>query len=227
MRKMIYLWMLLLMFGLSGCTMHFPYDWDFDYHDYRVILLVEPDDADVLLDGKFIGAAYEFASRESALRLQSRNHELVIKKEGYTEEVIDLRDYSSYDVTLRVKLLKEKRRYYSSPKKEKKEEEKAEPRYVPKTEPVKEPPVKPEAEPPVEKMTSVVNVTLEILPRESAIYLNGKFWGISPESGKIENLRLETGKYTLEVIKPGYRSVKKQLEVKDKDLQLSIKLQEK
>jgi hypothetical protein len=207
--------------------MHFPYDWDFDYHDYRVILMVEPDDADVLLDGKFIGAAYEFASRKSALRLHSRDHELVIKKQGYTEELIDLRDYSSYDITLRVKLLEEKRRYYASTKKEKKEEEKAEHKYVPKTEPVKEPPVKPEAEPPVKKATSVVNVTLEILPKESAIYLNGKFWGISPESGKIENLRLETGKYTLEVIKPGYRSVKKELEVEDKDLQLSIKLQKK
>jgi hypothetical protein len=70
-----------------------------------------------------------------------------------------------------------------------------------------------------------VNVTLQIEPKEAAIYLNGKFWGISPESGTIGNLRLEPGKYTLEVVKPGYQSIKKELEVKDQALKLIIKLE--
>jgi uncharacterized membrane-anchored protein len=226
MKKLIYLWMLLLILLSSACTVHVPYGWDMDYHEYRVILRVVPDDADVLLDGKFIGEAYEFSEPASALRLHSRNHELVIKKRGYVEEAIDLYDYSTRDITIRVKLLRDKK-YYSSPKKPtKKKEEKPKSEYIPKTEPEKKPPAPPKAEEEATvKKVEPVNVTLEISPKESSIYLNGKFWGISPESGKIENLRLEPGQYTLEVVKPGYKEVKKELNIKDKDVKLIIKLE--
>ncbi|MDQ1350071.1 MAG: hypothetical protein QG657_372, partial [Acidobacteriota bacterium] len=94
MKKIVYAWLVVLILTMVGCTFHFPYDdWDVNYSDYRVVLVVNPDDADVLLDGKFIGAAYEFVST-APLRLHSRNHELVIKKEGYTEEVVNLSSYS-------------------------------------------------------------------------------------------------------------------------------------
>ena len=51
-----------------------------DYDGVRVVLHVVPDDADVLLNGRFIGVAYEFASQGTALRLASRLNELVLKK---------------------------------------------------------------------------------------------------------------------------------------------------
>jgi len=218
--------MLILILISSACTLHVPYGWDMDYYDYRIILLVEPDDADVLLDGKFIGEAYEFSKPGTALRLHSRNHELVIKKRGYVEEAINLYDYSTRDITIRMTLIRDKK-YYSSPKKPvKKEETKPESEYKPKTVPEKKPPVKTEEEESIKpKKVEPVNVILEISPRESSIYLNGKFWGISPESGKIENLRLEPGQYTLEVVKPGFKEVKKELNIKDKDVRLIIKLE--
>ncbi len=122
-KKLIFLWILLLILLSSACTVHVPYGWDMDYHEYRVILRVVPDDADVLLDGKFIGEAYEFSEPDSALRFRSRNHELVIKKKGYVEEVIDLYDYSTRDITIRLKLLRD-RKYYSSIKKPRKKFEK-------------------------------------------------------------------------------------------------------
>lgn len=233
MKKIVYAWIVILILIMAGCTFHFPYDdWDVNYSDYRVVLLVSPDDADVILDGKFIGAAYEFASTSSPLRLHSRNHELVVKKEGYTEEVINLSEYSRPDITIRLKLLKEKP-YYQSPEKKSTGEEPTPkpvvPEYkpVPKVEPAQEPPTKDEEE--LEetntKKLEPVNVTLKIEPKEAAIYLNGKFWGISPESGVIKNLRLEPGKYILEIVKPGYQSIKKELDVKDQTLKLIIKLE--
>jgi len=230
MKKIIYSGITVLVLLLAACTLHFPYDWGVEYRDYRVILLIEPDDADVLLDGKFIGEAYEFSKEGSALRLHSRNHELIIKKKGYTEEVVDLGEYASNTITVRLKLLKD-RRYYSSPEKPgevegKREMEKTgKTEYVPKTEPVKEPPVQLEKEEDV-KVVDAVNVSLEISPKESSIYLDGRFWGITPESGKIDNLRLKPGRYTLEVVKPGYKDYKKLLDVKDKDIKLILKLQE-
>ncbi|MCP5104593.1 MAG: PEGA domain-containing protein [bacterium] len=222
MKKMIYLWLMVLIFSMAACTVHIPYDWGVGHRDYRIILLVEPDDAEVLLDGKLIGLAYEFSAEESVLRLPSRNHELVIKKKGYREEAIDLYDYSSRDITLRVKLSKQRDYYEPAVKKEKAGKKKAKTEYIPKTEPMKEPPKKIEDEPIMKGKP--VKVTLEISPTESSIYLNGKFWGISPASGRIENLRLKPGKYSLEVIKPGYKEYQKKLTVKDKDIKLSIKL---
>lgn len=233
MKKIVYAGLVVLILIMVGCTFHFPYDdWDVNYSDIRVVLLVKPDDADVLLDGKLIGAAYEFASTGAPLRLHSRKHELVVKKEGYTEEVINLSDYSTPDITIRVRLSEERPYSYSPEKRSTGEEPKPKPsasgyKPVPKVEPVKEPPksAEEEAEETNIKKVEPVNVTLEIKPKDAAIYLNGKFWGISPESGTINNLRLEPGKYTLEVIKPGYQSIKKELDVKDQPLKLIIKME--
>ena len=58
-----------------------------------------------------------------------------------------------------------------------------------------------------------VNVILEVYPEESSIYIDGKFWGISPEGKQIKNLRLKPGKHTLEIVKPGYKTYKKKLNV--------------
>ena len=70
-----------------------------------------------------------------------------------------------------------------------------------------------------------VNIVLEVSPTESSIYIDGKFWGISPANKKIENLRLKPGSYTLDVVKPGYRSYRKKLELNaGEDLKLVIKL---
>jgi hypothetical protein len=145
---------------------------------------------------------------------------LVIKKRGYIEEAVNLYDYSTVDITIRVKLTKDRSSYASS-EEPAKDEKPAE--YMAKTEPVQKPPVIEEEEP-VTKVDAV-NVTLEISPTESSIYLDGRFWGISPPSGKIENLRLKPGKYTLEIVKPGYKALKKTLDVTDKDIKLSLVLQ--
>ena len=220
-----------LMVTLSACTFHFPYDdWEWDYSEYRVILKVIPDDARVLLNGKWIGEAYEFSTDKSALRLSSRNNELVIKKEGFIEEAIDLYEYNTRKIIIRLTLRIDKD--YTGGVKPGTPAEKATPReaerkpgYEAKTEPVKELP----PEPPEESLPEVkpVDVILEIQPEEASIYLNGKFWGITPPKGKIENLRLEPGKYTLEVVKPGYQDYKKEIEVKEQKLKILIKLEKK
>jgi hypothetical protein len=228
MKRVVFLMPILLvglMLIFPSCTLQFP-DWDLEYPEYRVLLKVEPDDAQVLLNGKWIGDAYEFSSWTSALRLSSRNNELIFKKEGYVEEAIDLYKYDTRKIVIQLKLLKDKD--YAGPVKTKPRDETVKtaeagkkPEYQAKTLPPKELP----PEPPEEKMfVKPVEVTLEVHPAEASIYLNGKFWGISPKLGKIENLRLEPGRYTLEVVKPGYRDYKKEIEVKEQKLSFIITL---
>ncbi|MCU0285394.1 MAG: PEGA domain-containing protein [Acidobacteria bacterium] len=238
MKKIIYICFVMLLFVIGGCSFPYHYDtWGTNYDNYRIILLVTPDDANVLLDGKFIGEAYEFATREEPLQLHSLNHELVIKKEGYREELINLLDYSTTNITIRLNLMAEKSYYQSQEKKRKVkdlETEMAEtaktgskPGYVPvpKTEPENVPPLETEKNEDTDMKEELLNVMLEIAPKESSIYLNGKFWGIAPENGIIDNLRLEPGKYTLDIVKPGYHSIKKEFDIKGQDVKLSIKLE--
>ncbi len=229
MKKIWYLLLVLPLLVLSACTLHIP-PYDIGVRqtapdEWRVVLLVEPDDAEVLLNGKFIGEAYEFSSAKSALRLSSNYHELVVKRDGYKEEVVDLRDYSTQDITLRLNL--RKKQVYSGYRKETRKEDPegktVKPEYTAKKAEEKTPPPQPETTEFEEKVVSV-KVTLEISPKEASIYLDGKFWGIAPESGKIENLRFKRGTYTLEVVKPGYKTAKEVIKVKDTDLKLSIRL---
>jgi hypothetical protein len=221
--KLISILMFIIIF--SSCTLHIPYDWDWESRGIRVRLLVEPDDANVLLNGKWIGEAYEFATFKTAIRLASRNNEIIVKKEGYLEEVIDLYKYYSMDITIRFKLIKDED--YTGPIKPTKPGKKPKPKYTPKTEPPEKTPQDLTEKSQELTVVEPVEVFLEVLPEESSIYLNGKFWGISPKGGKIENFRLKPGKYTLEVLKPGYQTFEKELNVKDKKINLSIKLVKK
>jgi hypothetical protein len=223
---------LTLIIIFSSCTLHIPYDWDWGSRGIRVRLLVEPDDANVLLNGKWIGEAYEFAAFKTAIRLASRNNEIIVKKEGYVEEVIDLYQYYTSNITIRLKLLEDKD--FTGPIKPKEPGKKPtpkdtgkKPKYIPKSEPPEKTPQ--DLAEKGRELTAVepVEVFLEVLPEEASIYLNGKFWGISPKGGKIENFRLKPGKYTLEVLKPGYRTFEKELIVKDKKINLSIRLEKK
>lgn len=225
---------MLLIAGLmtiSACTIHFPYEIYDEFGPIRVIFKVQPDDAKILLNGKFIGEAYEFSTYESALKLASRRNELVVKREGYVEEEVYLDHYSTNKITVRLTMTPERDyRRAPTPKAEpvpRGEEAKPETAYTPKTLPEKTIPEEPvEAEKVERKVTKRVPVTISISPSETAIYLDGKFWGISPESGKIENLRLQPGTYKIEAIKPGYRTYKRELVIKDqKEVNLSIKLE--
>jgi uncharacterized membrane-anchored protein len=223
MKKIAFMFILIFIFICSACTFHIPYDYeDWADYDYRVMLEVEPDDTDVLLDGRFIGLAYEFSTPQSALRLSSRNHDLVLKRRGYVERKINLYKYRSRLIKINVKMAKQKP-YEPKVKRKDVEEKKVtktKPEYKPKTEVEK--PVPDKDEPTAVKS---IKVDMEILPPESSIYLNGKFWGISPKDGLIKNLRLKPGKYTIDVMKPGYKSVTKTVNVKDEEISVTIKLE--
>ena len=221
MRKIIFGLLLSVAFLFSACSFYLPHDYD-EFHDFSVIFLVEPETAQIILNGKFIGEAYEFSTDKSALRISSRNNEITVKKEGYIEEVIDLREYDSRVIKIRLKLL-EDGEYTKEVKEEKPVSRRFKPKYKPRPSAEKKPEKKVEIK--KDKSDPYIKVILEIEPAESSIYIDGKFWGISPQGKKIGNLRLKPGKYTLEVVKPGYKSYKKELDITgEEDLKLVIDL---
>lgn len=210
---------------LGACTIHVPFDTapGYDFRNYRIVFEVDPDDAMILLDGRLIGEAYEFSMPESALRLQGSRHEIIIKRDGYYEEVVNLRDYDSGRITVRRRLrpLDPRRTVASVQPSEKPIARTVEPKPLPEDEGV--PPE--EMEPASDEMNAdAVNVILNVQPAEAAIYLEGRFWGIAPASGRIDNLHLRPGSYTIEVARPGYVSHKQVIEVKDQPIEINISL---
>ncbi|MCX6556822.1 MAG: PEGA domain-containing protein [Candidatus Aminicenantes bacterium] len=225
MKKIRFLLLVLFFISLGvACTIHFPFDMLDDYEGVTVVMKIVPDDADVLLNGRFIGVAYEFSTPGSALRLASRLNELVFKKEGYREESVDLRTYASRNITLRLNL--EERSLKAAPETPAKNipAEENDEAYKAQNE---TPPPLPVAEKTVpEKNRFLATIILTVAPAETALYIDGKFWGVAPETGKIENLRLEPGKYLFEAFKPGYKNYKKEISVpKQEKFSLDIALQ--
>jgi len=229
MKKIFYMAILAIILLLPACSFHFPSDWDseYSYGDYSIVLKVNPDDAHVLLNGKFIGEAYEFSTRASALKIRSKRNELVIKKQGYIEEEIDLDKYNMRRITITMDLepdmvsvkktvTKGEVAPPSPPPKEEKEYKVVKEMKVPKGE--------------VKSSTPGVfsKVVLEVGPSDSSIYVDGKFWGVAPENGVINNFNLQKGKHRIEVLKPGYKSVLKLINVTgQKEIKVTIKLDKK
>ncbi|MGE5344124.1 MAG: PEGA domain-containing protein [Candidatus Omnitrophota bacterium] len=214
--------LLVVLASLTACAITLPPDWEDDYRPIRVVLKVDPDDARVFLNGKWIGEAYEFSKSDSALKLATRNNEVILKHDGFVEESIDLRNFSSHNITLRVQLRPDRNYRESEPSRNERPESRSP--EAPKTVPEKTPPPEPSDEAP-STAVKPAELSLTVSPDESSIYMNGKFWGISPESGKIENIRLKPGKYSLEIVKPGYKTYKKEWEFKAQTYNLSVHLE--
>jgi uncharacterized membrane-anchored protein len=225
MKKISLLFPVLFLISLgAACTINVPYDIMDDYDGVSVIMKIAPDDAEVLLNGKFIGAAYEFSTSSSALRLASRQNELVFKKKGYVEEAIDLRSYSSRNISLKINLELQAGKAAAEPADADIPDQEADEAYAAETEtPPNQPAVK---KPDMAEDRFLTAVVLTVTPAETAIYIDGKFWGLSPEGGKIENLRLKPGKYVFEAFKPGFNVFKKEITVpKQEKFNLAIALQ--
>lgn len=206
--------LLLVVFFISlgvACTIHFPFDMLDDLKGVTVVMKIVPDDTDVLLNGKFIGVAYEFSTPGSALRLASRLNELVFKKEGYREESVDLRSYASRTITLRLNL--EERALKDASEAPGKDLPAQENDAAYKAQSETPPPLPVDEKTVPEKNRFLATIVLTVTPAEAALYIDGKFWGVAPEGGKIENLRLEPGKYLFEAFKPGYKNYKKEISV--------------
>ncbi len=204
----------------SACSIHVPWEVLDDYDGVRVIMRVTPDDADVLLNGRFIGAAYEYAATGLALRLASRENELLFRKKGYREKAVDLRTYSSSRITLRVELAATAAPAPGEPAAPTDDEEQA---YEAQSEPLKPQPAELPAQPGERFLTQV---SLTVTPEETAVYIDGRFWGLAPAAGKALFLRLPPGKYAFTAFKPGYAPHSREIVVpKQEKFLLAIDLQ--
>jgi len=188
----------------SACAITFPDSPFYDYRPYRIILQVEPNVAEVFVNGRFVGLAYEFASERTALRLASRRTEVLLALPGYEDEFVDLRAYSTRTVTVRLAMVSKTEAVPAG------KLAGDDPAYQFSEVEAVELPEETELSLDLENYTEVV---LQINVEDAAVYVNGAFWGITPPGGRIENARLALGKNLFEVFKPGYQPYRKEFTV--------------
>ena len=209
---------LILVGALAACSIHVPWEVLDDYDGVRVVMRIVPDDADVLLNGRFIGAAYEYAAAGLALRLASRENELVFRKKGYREKVVDLRSYPSSRITLKFELAPASAPAAEEPAAPAADEEQA---YEAQSEPLKPQPAEQPAQPAERFLTQV---SLTVTPEETAVYIDNRFWGLA--AAKAMFLRLPPGKYTFAAFKPGFTPFSKEIAIPKHekfDLEITLK----
>jgi hypothetical protein len=132
-----------------------------------------------------------------------------LKIKGFREKVIDLRAYSSRNISLKAELESEDAPAAAAspaapPPVPAAEDDQA---YEAKSEPL--PPLP--ADKPATPERYLTQVTLTVAPEETAVYIDGKFWGLAPAQGETADLRLPPGKYSFSAFKPGFTAYSREV----------------
>jgi hypothetical protein len=186
-----------------------------------VRLVSDPEDARVIVDGKETGTVSDYDDMSERLRLTSGSHEIVIEKAGYVTHRIHLYVQAGEDVKIRHFLDKgagETSEVVGAPP----------PKLNLKTE-VEAPQVELETSrerqdaefdsEPAEPAT----LTVRVDPEDATVYVDGRFVGTSED---VDEMEVSAGTHTIEVVRPGYRSVELQVALeKGKDKSVEVRLE--
>lgn len=182
---------------------------------------VRPEKAEVFLDGKRLGVADNFDGFPEFLWLKEGTYDLVIYKEGYKTlarqvtiypgVVIDIEDRMEAGQAVRPEDLKSKETVNRDERHRRNRERAA------------------VAESRRGTAKSVGRLQLEVEPEDAAVYLDGHFLGIAGElAGLSAGLVIEPGEHELEIVRPGYATHRRLVEIaEDETAELEVELEER
>lgn len=200
-----------------------PYYGGYGYgYRYRetgsVRVLVDPEDTRVFVDGYYAGVADDFDGIFQRLHVSPGRHEITLKLEGYRTHRVKI--YVPYDHTVKLHhdMVRgsgedaedlagpgeryEDARYESDPParalpRERRAEGRGE-----------------EGEP--------GTLRLDVRPADASLYIDGEFRGPVRDAG---NLQLPPGRHRVEIVRPGYRTWERELEIRpgeSEDLEVEL-----
>lgn len=155
-------------------------------------LNVRPKKAEVYVDGKYVGVAGQYDGWPTYLWLEPGAHKIAFFHEGYATVERDLEIQSDLVADLHVRM---DAGTAVSP-------EVAAP---PSDEPVLRP---------GNATGSPGRLRVSVTPDDAVIYLDGHFFGIASELSQVRaGLSVEAGEHTVEVVRPGYRTITRTIDV--------------
>jgi hypothetical protein len=192
-----------------------------------VRVLVQPKDARVYVDGYYAGEADDFDGLFQRLRISPGRHEIGLKLDGYRSQTFKV--YVPYDQTVKVhykmvkgtgedvsqtignpeEVARYERRATAAAVREAGDEDDDDAGYDGRDR---------EADQRGERGL----VRLDVRPADASVYVDGAFRGTGRE---LRQLRLTPGRHQVEVVRPGYRTIAREVDVRsgeDTDLDIDL-----
>lgn len=173
-----------------------------DYGSLRV--LVDPAEARVYVDGYYAGTVDDFDGLFQRLNLSAGRHEITLKLEGYKTH--RMRVWVPVDGTLKLHHDMEQGSGETfadlaggaPPAEDRRERDVEEPRAEPER-------------PQARDEGDGGQLRLDVRPADASIYVDGAFRGTARD---VTALRLPPGRHRVEIVRPGYRTEERELEVR-------------
>lgn len=202
----------------SGYYGYLPYSYRYSRY-YRdtgsVRVLVDPEKTRVYVDGYYAGIADDFDGLFQRLYLSPGRHEITLKLEGYRTQRFKV--YVPYGQT--IKLHHEMTRGSGE---EPAEEVIGRPAGYVRYEDEDRPSRASRERGPEGDLAGAGTLRLEVRPSDASVYVDGVFRG---PAGENERLSLPPGRHRIEVVRPGFRTVERDVEIESgrtKDLQVEL-----
>jgi PEGA domain len=203
----------------------YPYQYRYRFDDsVAVRVQVEPDQTRVYVDGYYAGITDDFDGILQRLYITRGQHEIALKLEGFRSHRFVVYGVPGRTIKLHYNMVKGSG--------EDEPEDLAGGR-VASPVPLPPPPPAPPAEADDDEAygdrhapdrPDFGSLSLDVRPRDAAIYIDGKPY---PQAGR-EDVRLAGGMHRLEVVRPGYSSFERDVEIKPgKTVDLDVHLDKK
>jgi PEGA domain len=189
-----------------------PYPHRYGYSSYRagsVRVLVQPNDARVYVDGYYAGIADDFDGLFQRLHLAPGRHDISLRLDGYRTHNVKL--YVPYDGTIKlhhrmargtgeenagvVGRPEDMARYEARDEDEGRDEYEGDDR-----------------DRRYDQRGDRGLVRLDVRPGDASVYVDGAFRGTGRE---LRQLRLTAGRHRIEVVRPGYRTIDREVDVRE------------
>jgi hypothetical protein len=199
-------------YGWYGGYWGYPWGWGGGtvYHYVEresgsVRVLVDPSEARVYVDGYYAGTVDDFDGLFQRLNLSPGRHEIALKLEGYKTHRVRL--YVAPDATVKLHYDMEKGpgETFEDLTKDVREPEAG--REAEQEERWKESEARAEAD---RQLAVGGFLKLEVEPADASVYVDGAFRGSAREASE---LRLAPGRHRIEVVRPGYKTVDREVDV--------------
>jgi hypothetical protein len=181
--------------------------------DVRVI--VDPDDANVYVDGAHAGVVDDFDGFSQPLHLPAGRHEILLRRDGYRSQRFKV--YVTPDNTVKIHFTMEKgtgdapqevvvgdpsAEQYARHDQPRPDERR---RYDEADRPADSQQLRSEA-----PRGGVGPLRLSVNPDDASVYVDGRFYGTAREASR---LHLTPGEHRIEVVRPGYRTYDHEIKV--------------